>query len=282
MLELRAVAWADSVFHVLAHVDGSADQPASLFDADYQRFCGEHLGPVSQRALGDDRLALGALLRGHDDLARVQLLAWLYHEPSRALADTAIDVGALEATSVARPALLPPLAALGDAVELLRCAVALEAEHHARLPPTRFEAAPREAELLDSALTAAQAWAPRLADCVVIPARALCRRGRLFEREIWIGVPDAAPGPTLDHALWQACHEASLLELLEHAAAWGADAPPERSAEQAALVLLGERAAQHGQQAAHRRWLSHFGRARPALRRDALDAAARQLLDQVI
>src|SRR5581483_7174316 len=139
------------------------------------------------------------------------------------------------------PELLPALA--GDpAVEVLRAAAELELPLLARLPPIAADLA-----ALGRALDEVAAAAPLLPRCRVGVARALGRRGRVMGREIWVG---AAP---IEHAAWQAAHEATVAEVAAHAA------QDHDAVELAALALLAHRARASGLEAAHRAWLAHFG-----------------------
>jgi hypothetical protein len=65
------------------------------------------------------------------------------------------------------------------------------------------------------------------------------------------------PAP-IQHAAWQAAHEATVAEIVE---AWPEDrgAVDHDRVERAALALLAGRARDAGLGAAHRAWLAHFG-----------------------
>ncbi|MBW2459905.1 MAG: hypothetical protein JRI68_35775, partial [Deltaproteobacteria bacterium] len=77
---LPARSWPDLVFHVLAHVADTAHLPASVFDPTYVQYAEGHLGPAAQRPLAEDAAVLGRVLPTHEELARAQLLAWLFDD----------------------------------------------------------------------------------------------------------------------------------------------------------------------------------------------------------
>ncbi|MBI4699710.1 MAG: hypothetical protein HY744_00860 [Deltaproteobacteria bacterium] len=261
---LASRSWPDLVFHVLAHVEATAALPASLFDPFYVRFAARHLGPAAGRQLGEDAAVLGRVLVTHELLARAQLLAWLFAGGEQAGACAERDLAQLRPDEVADPSLLAPLAAAGPAVELLRCAAELERDAHGRLPPAELDPGP-----FAQALERTAAVAPLLADCGVMPLRALRLRGRVRGREIWVGLPSDEPGPELDHVVWQACHEATVLELGEQAGASG-ERLGARAVEHAAVVLLAARARDAGREHEHARWLGHLGTGTISTERDAL------------
>jgi len=238
-------SWPELVMHVLAHVPVAV--PAGLFDPIYVAFAARHAGNAEERELSEDARALAQILTTHADMARVQLLAWLFDDLEQALACAEHDLMVLEATQVARPELLAPLRALEAPVELLRCAALLEEEAMAKLPPVSTDM-----RALAALFEELAPIAPGLAEHALLPVRALRLRGRVREREIWIGVPSAELGLDAEHVAFIACHEATVHEL----SALGGD---ERRVETAALALMGERAAAAGLTERHARWLSHLG-----------------------
>jgi hypothetical protein len=223
------------VMHVLAHVKASARLAASLYDADYLRFAASFLGPAEARPLAEDAALLGRLVPTHRELARLQIYAALFDDPD----DDA--TAALDPTTAARPELWPHLAGLGGALEILRCAVALEKPFLSRLPAVEVaEGALREA------VARVEPAAPALADHDLLVVRALRRRGRLFGREIWIGAPsDVAPA----QLAWQAAHEATVGEVARKRPDLA-----ERAVESEALVTLAARAAAAGLGRDHQSW----------------------------
>ena len=240
-VRLTTRPFADLVFHVLAHVRGRF--AASVYDRAYVSWSESHLGPASRRELGEGIDALARTLTSHEAAVRVQWLAWLFRDLERAALAFDRPLSELADTDVDRPRLLPALHA-DPLSETLFCTVALEAEWHARLPPTVID------EGLEDALVSRERVAPALARFDVGVVRSLVRRGRVVEDEIWIGAPgDVAPWVDRELVAWQAAHEATVAEL----------APaklPFEELEHAALVLLEERARAAGQGASHARWLA--------------------------
>jgi len=248
MLLRERPTFAELVFHVLAHVRRTAAEPASVYDADWVRFCEGHLGPPNERTLAEDAEALGALAPGHASLARAQLVAWLFGDLERASAAASRELGSLEPEDVDAPELLAPLAEAGPAPELLRLAAELERPFFERLPAPAVDFARAEA-----ALTRQLEAAPGLGDCRVALVRSLGLRGRVRGDLIWVGVPVVAGRPSFEHVAWQASHEASVREVGR------ATSGAERRVEQMAVVLLAARAERAGLSEEHARWLSHFG-----------------------
>jgi hypothetical protein len=132
----------------------------------------------------------------------------------------------------------------------LRCAVALERPHYEQLPTALGD----EVELRDE-LSALISVAPRLSNTRVDCVRALCRRGRVWKAWIWVGLPGSEVGPSVEHAAWQAAHEATVSEV-QDAAAREQNPCTERETELVALVLLAERARRTHKTHAHLRWLN--------------------------
>ena len=269
---LPARSWPDLVFHVLAHVAGTGHLPASLYDPVYVDHAAQHLGPAAERPLGEDAATLAQVLPSHEQLARAQLLAWLFDDVGQAALSADRELAALVPDEVARPGLLAALQAAGPAVEVLRCAALLEQEAHGQLPAPVLQP-----EVLLAALAEVAGVAPRLAACDLLPVRALRLRGRLFGTEIWVGVP--APEPLLDvaHVAWQAAHEATVGEVKQMALETGSGLA-ERQVEAVALVVLAERAAASAQARSHRHWLGHFGEPGPNVARSGLSQVEQDVL----
>lgn len=240
-------SFADLAFHVLAHAP--IDAAASAWDPTYVAWSAARLGPASERALGEDARALAATLGSHEALVRAQLLAWLFDEDVRASSHFERALSELAPSDVdahGAPDVLAYVA--GDrGAELLWCAIALEAEHHARLPPV----SPASIAALAEALDVVRPAAPALDRFDVRVVRSLRLRGRVRGREIWVGAPDPELGPSAEHAAWQAAHEATVAEIEEREPSLGFE-----DLELAAVRLLDERAADVGQAGAHARWLS--------------------------
>jgi hypothetical protein len=268
-IELRP--WGDLVFHVLAHALETAPLAASLYDRTYVEFAARLLGPAGDRSLGEDAQVLGKVLGSHELLARVQLVARLFDSIEGASQHAAVDLGVLAERGVVRAELVRSLEPVIHAAELLRVTCEIEREPFAKLPATSFAGSE-----LAQALDALSSLAPLLGSCTVAAVRSLRLRGRAFPDEIWFGVPSAELGVSVDHAAWQACHEATVLEL-SLASTEGAG---EREIEHAAVVLLAERARSVEKESEHGRWLLHFGPHAPPLDRDRLPAAARELVER--
>lgn len=228
--------FADLVFHVLAHVPGVA--PASVWDPEYVAWSEARLGPASGRMLGDDAKVLAASLSSHDDLARAQMLAWLFRERGRARACFERSLAELSASDVDEAALLS-LLANHPAAEVLWCSVALEDEAHAKLPPIDIAG-------VTEAVSAMSDVAPLIETFEIGVVRALRLRGRVRGKEIFIGSPEVT---SLERIAWQAAHEATVAEL----------APknlPFDALEREAIALLKQRAARAGKTESHARWLA--------------------------
>ncbi len=237
--------WPELVFHVLAHVEQTAALPASAFDASYCAFVEQHVGPCVQRPLGEDAALLGRALSGHGQLARLQLLAWLFEDAEHALAVAQRDLTELTGEQVARPRLLSQLPLADPLLEALRCAALLECEVMDQLPPVSCDAA-----VVGGALAQLSQVAPRLRDLRWRPLRALGWRGRVAFGEIWTGVPAGWSGaPTVAHVAWQAAHEATVIELAERYPQMA-----ELATEQLAVLLLHRRAGTLGLEPAHADW----------------------------
>lgn len=268
--------WADLVFHVLAHVPPHGPCAASVFDPIYVAFCNRALGPAEQRHLAQDAVALSQLLPTHDALVAAQMLAWLFDEPKHAVAVGDFELMQLPDGSAAERSLLAVLASQRDAAELLWAAALLEHDHHARLPASEISL-----NEIASALSAAAVVAPMLAVCTVAFVRALRLRGRVRRRDIWVGMPSAALDLSIAHVVWQASHEATVLEVSECAHAAGL-ALRHAQLEHAAAVVLASRASSHGQGSQHAAWLSHFGRHAPCLDPASLDPSAAAVVRSVL
>ena len=268
--------WADLVFHVLAHVEATETLAASLWDRTYVAFAERHLGPAEHRALGEDARVLGSLIRSHDELASVQILAWLFAGVDRARAAQHRDLRDLAPTDVDDAGALEAIQGLHAAVEVLRAAAELEAQAYERLPEL-----PLDRNGLARALGEVVDAAPFLRRCEVGVLRALRLRGRARGETIWVGWPCAELRLTVEHAAWQASHEGTVLEIGEHSVRSGASLG-EREREHAAVVLLAERASAAGLGDPHRRWLGHFGQNAPDVRPASLGAEAERIVRAAI
>ena len=240
-------AWADLVFHVLAHVRPARAFPSSLFDETYIAFAARHAGPPSNRVLEADAATLARIATSHESLARLQWVARLFENPFSAGAVARRDLSELRDHDVADAAALRALSGLWDAAEVLRAAAELEAPHHAKLPHVPIE--PELAAKLERVSEAA----PRLRGLRVECLRALRLRGRVFGAKIWVGIPSAELSVSAEHVAVQAGHEATVAEVADTARAHGR-CLGERDIEHAALVLFAERAARSAIAGAHASW----------------------------
>jgi hypothetical protein len=241
----HAGAWLELVFHVLAHVDVGG-LPASVFQPAYVRHVEEHLGPISERTLGQDVATLRRLIRGHDEYARLQLLAWLYDDIEGALSHAQFDLAALDPTGVHRSELMPSMVQLGPVAEVLRSAALLEAPYFEKLPPLSFDV-----RVLRQHLEPIARAAPWLERYELQRADSLTRHGRAMAGTIWVGTPSTKLDVSPEHVAWQVAHEATVSELRQ--TRLGA---PEREIEYDAVRWLGERAAGVGLQHRHAAWLA--------------------------
>ena len=247
--------------------------PASLFDERYCQWVAEQVGAAELRPLGQDAELLQGWLGDHALLVEAQLLAWLFDEAAAALALAEVDLAALTADQVARPWVLRrlqsgPLPAV--AIEMLRCAAALEQDTLAQLPPVVVEEA-----VVAAALAALHGVAPQLSQLDWRPLRALRLRGRVAAGEVWTGIVDAQLDVTAEHIAWQAAHEATVAEVASQLQL------AERAVEQLAVLLLHARAAAAGLAPAHDRWLARLHPSVRAWCQQGPRPEQRVLLDQL-
>jgi hypothetical protein len=268
-------SWGDLVFHVLAHAGNTAKLASSAFDPAYVAFARRHLGPARSRLLGQDIVHIARAAVDHARLARAQRIACLFHDVGRAEACADRALADLLPNEVDRPELLAALR--GDvAAELLRCAALLERDVWRKLPVPDVD--------LGQCERAVMAWrdvAPALESCRVAFVRSLRLRGRLFGREIWVGLPGAEPGPAMSHVGWQAAHEATVLEAAERARDRGILLDHD-GIEHAAVVLLAQRSRAAGRGPEHACWYSHFGAGAPPTDRDSLAGPASRVVEDCL
>lgn len=234
---------AELVFHVLAHVPCTA--PSSLYDPAYVEWVAGYLGPASARPLGQDVAVLAG--QSHAGAIRLQRYARVFADPNAARTCTTspledVPTSALDRVDQ-RDAVLPS----DDALEVLRCAVALELDDWRRLPPVALPTG------LAHDLARWEALAPWLRRKPLVGLRSLGARGRLWDDAIWIGLPDGRV--QLEEVGWQAAHEATLAEVCD------AEALDEDAAERVSVALLAARADGHGPEAraAHAAWVARYG-----------------------
>lgn len=180
----------------------------------------------------------------HGQLARLQLLAFLFDTAERARAATDRDLADLGPDDVADADALRAGIACGAPAEILRAATELELDRVVSLSaPTSDEAA------LDRAFARIAPLAPELARFEVKTVRALGVRGRAYRTVILVGAPGIA-GAEAEHVAWQAAHEAIVASV----------APPRSfvEVERHAIATLRSRARAAGLGDDHARWLGRF------------------------
>ena len=262
--EAPADRFAELVFHVLAHVNATASLAASVYDPNYVAFVEARLGPAHLRALGEDAALLGRLLTTHDMLASAQLLAWTFASEEQAERARGRDLVTLAESDVADSVALAGALGTGPAAEVLRAAAELEGPYVEVLPERHWNAA-----ALRDTLRGLLPCAPWLGRLRISGVRALGLRGRVYRGEIWVGMPGDSFGPTLAHAAFQACHEATVAEVSAHAARTGTPLA-DRTLEQAAIVLFAARAARAKKEHEHAAWFAHFGKNAPSVALESL------------
>jgi hypothetical protein len=245
-------SYADLVFHVLAHVRPDRPLAPSLYFPGYIECCKQRLGPADARPLGEDLVALGRLVSDHQRLDQALLLAWLFETPEDASVYDAVELDSLPPESPVDPRVLSSLRSLPEsAIELLRCSVALERQHWAKLPETRLDPAPALLEKLERM----RSVAPHLCEVHIGCVRPLGLRGRAFFSSVLVGtVDDPLEGcsPSAEHAALQAAHEATVIEVRNQANL------PFLQLEHTALTVLRLRARETVWEEAHGRWLGHL------------------------
>lgn len=224
-----------------------------------------HLGAADDRELGALATDIAAAAPTHDVLAGAQRIAWLFRSVERARASFASGLHEISPNDVDAPKLLAVLA--GDpAAELIHCAAALEAPHHAKLPAVAVD--PTFATRLAALLPVA----PHLGRLPVEHVRALRLRGRLVESRIWVGIPGTEiPAVDSSFVAWQAAHEATVAELAPRRL-------PFAEHEHVAIALLAARAERAGLAVEHRGWLSRLRAPSPS----SLAAPLRAIVDELL
>lgn len=238
-------AWAEAVFHVLAHVDGGA-LAASCYEPVYIAWAARFLGDSRQRTLAGDATILAAVAPTHDALARIQALAWVFTDAASVASAHTRDLAELADTDVADASALAAARAAGDAAEILRAAAELELPLLAGLPSVDLDDG-----VEDAVLRIAPA-APALVGCSLARVRPLGMRGRVFGASILAGVPGMAC-PDADHAAWQMAHEATVREVQ-----LGMPCGSFVEVERRAIARLRARAAAAGLAEGHAHWLARL------------------------
>jgi hypothetical protein len=244
LIEPDRLRYADLFFHVFAHVEGTRELPASVYSPRYVEWAGRCLGAAATRTLGEDAVALAGAFPTHPALASVQALARLFDDTAALVAVGSRALAELAPTSVDCAASLLHLQRLGEGAELAFCALALELPTFLLLPPP-----PAPPPALLTQLRALTPLAPGLATSRVGCVRSLDRCGRVWGRVIWVGHPGTELGPSVEHAAWQAAHEATVALLAEQHSELN-----ERAVESAAVERLALAARAAGKQTEHARW----------------------------
>lgn len=228
---------------MLAHVDAGA-VAASCHSRAWIAWAEARLGPARERSLGEDAKTIARIAATHDDLARLQLLAFLFGTRERAVAATARDLLDLRPEDVSDPGALTAGQAAGAAAEVARAATELELPAIATLAPAVVDD-----DAVARAFERIAPLAPELMRFDVRYVRALGIRGRAYRTTILVGTPGIA-GADAEHVAWQAAHEAIVGSL-----------PRPRSfvdLERDAIALLRARARAAGSGDDHARWLARF------------------------
>lgn len=245
LLDPAVLRAAELCFHVLAHVEETRQLPASVHSLAYVAWSKSLLGDSEERTLAEDARLLAGAFPTHEALAQLQVLSRLFDDLDRVLAVGARPLSELTKSDVDDARALAALQGLGAPAELAFCAMTLELAYFIQLPaPPPF---PLE---LVQPLSDLVPLAPGLAEASIGCVRSLHLRGRAWGGEIWVGHPGAEVGPALEHAAWQAAHEATVVAVAQ--AELGLS---ERAVETKAVEQLRQAARQHGMQQAHARWL---------------------------
>lgn len=246
LLDPASLRPAELFFHVLAHVEGTRQLPASVHSPEYVAWSRSKLGDPARRTLAEDASLLAGAFPTHEALAQAHALARLFGSVERLLAVGSRPLAELEPADVDDAAALARSQRLGAPGELLFCAMTLELVYFLQLP-----APPPAPIALFEGLLELEALAPGLSQARVGCVRSLHLRGRAWGEEIWVGHPEAEVAPTLAHAAWQAAHEATVVAVAKREPSLS-----ERETERVALSELASAAHAHGKQAEHRRWLA--------------------------
>lgn len=235
---------AELFFHVFAHVAETAALPASVSSQRYVAWCRGVLGDASERTLADDARLLAREFQTHAALAAVQLLAKLFATTERLSEVGERSLADLTAADVDDPRALRQLLTLGAGAELAFCALLLELPAFSRLPPP-----PPPPPALLERLQDLVAVAPGLSSARIGCIRSLYLRGRAWGEELWIGHPAAEIAASVEHAAWQAAHEATVVAVSREQPALG-----ERDVEAEAVQRLTRHAALAGEELGHAAW----------------------------
>lgn len=193
---------AGLIWHVLAHIPSSG--PGGCYQPEYVQYCASRLGNISERYLLSGVRALRRWVSDAELGVSLQRLAWLVGD-AECLGDELDWLELWPAWSSASSA-----SQYERATRELHAACVQEQSTWSSLeqPPNTF--------LLQGGLTELLWAAPLLRGKMVRELMPLWRAGRALPTgEIWVGVAEPGYGPPLGAVLWQACHEATVLELSE-------------------------------------------------------------------
>lgn len=243
-IEPAELGGGELFFHVFAHVAETRALPASVFSARYVAWCESLLGPGRARTLADDAVMLARQFPSHPALVSIQPLAKLFRTTDKLARVGERSLAELSAPDVDDANALQHLQALGAGAELALCALLLELPSFLRLAALPAVPAP-----LRERLASLVAVAPGLSQAHIGCVRSLYQRGRAWGDEIWVGHPAAEVAPALEHAAWQAAHEATVVQVSREQPALG-----ERAVESAAVERLTRMAEAAGERAGHSAW----------------------------
>lgn len=248
-IEPGELSGGELFFHVFAHVAETRALPASVSSARYVAWCESQLGPARTRTLADDAGMLARQFPSHAALISIQPLAKLFRATEKLARVGERSLAELGDQDVDDARALGHLQALGAGAELAFCALLLELPSFLRLAPLPAVPAP-----FRERLASLVAVAPGLSQARIGCIRSLYQRGRAWGDEIWVGHPAAEVAPSLEHAAWQAAHEATVVQVSREQPALG-----ERAVEAAAVERLTRRAEAAGERAGHAAWQHALG-----------------------
>lgn len=209
MLSL-AGAYADLVYHVLAHVQVLG--PSSLHDERYLAWSRASLESPARRPAENDARALGVRYARAPGADLVHALPALHASVAGFCASATKALHELLPADVADAELLRALLEMDrPLVEILRCAMALSARAYARAhaglvePELRFAA-----EVVAPLLGEATGVMPALRHFSVELSHPLGPRGRVFGRRILVGAPVSWCDLPPPHPVLQAMHECAV------------------------------------------------------------------------
>jgi hypothetical protein len=180
----------------------------------------------------------------HEELARLQLFAFLFDTAEQARASHDRDLDELGAADVADADALRAAVSIGATAEMLRAATELELDVVASIASATLDHA-----AVERAFARTAPLAPELERFEVKTVRALGVRGRAYRRTILVGTPGIADADA-EHVAWQAAHEAIVASIT-----------PPRSfveTERTAIATLRSRARAAGLGDHYARWLGRF------------------------